>query len=184
MWKTNALQRISHHWDIFLRCFSNRECTNSKKSCGLRGENLKKQNMSYYFFLEVLACSMVKPDRLMNPSAFSACREEQKELRKPDEKHFNAVKSAENNVSVSQVPVWSQQSVSGQSQRMHIAVDCALSICLVAVWPTSCLSVVWLYAYLNLQLHRDKGIYIWFLTYKRCFYLNTFIWNINVFVSK
>lgn len=61
--------------------------------------------MSYYFFLEVLACSMVKPDRLMNPSAFSACREEQKELRKPDEKHFNAVKSAENNVSVSQVPV-------------------------------------------------------------------------------
>lgn len=48
---------------------------------------------------------MVKPDRLMNPSAFSACRKEQKELRKPDEKHFNAVQSAENNVSVSQVPV-------------------------------------------------------------------------------
>ena len=50
-----------------------------------------KENKPYCFFLHCLACSMVKPDRLMNPSAFSACRDEKKNTRQQSVQNLKSV---------------------------------------------------------------------------------------------
>ena len=69
--------------------------------------------MSYCFFLNCLACSMVKPDRLMNPSAFSACRTRKKKTLVS--KLSDTLKSVHSHRSLlwSQLPVWATLELSG-----------------------------------------------------------------------